>query len=325
MDISLACRPPHVADDPPSALCDAAVVAALAARLGPSVARARIHEELGIEARAVVRTDVWRGRAIRAVLAGTGMLGRAGRNAVSIRVLHNSLRVPNLPASFRGFALLQVSDLHADSSPRAMAALRGLLPSVGCDACVFTGDFRGLAHGPCEPSLNIVAGIAGAVRAPMYGVLGNHDSALMVAPLEDMSIRLLMNESVALHRDGATLWLAGVDDHHHYAADRIGEAMRDVPAGGACILLSHTPENFREAALAGAGAMLSGHTHGGQICLPGGIHLATSSRRDLPRQMVSGAWSHAGMQGYTSTGAGTSLLEARFNCPPSVTLHVLSS
>jgi predicted MPP superfamily phosphohydrolase len=70
--------------------------------------------------------------------------------------------------------------------------------------------------------------------------------------------------------------------------------------------------------------MLSGHTHGGQICLPGGRHLVSSSR-GLPRQFVKGRWQSGGMCGYTSPGTGSSGVAARLNCPPEITVHVLRS
>ena len=89
------------------------------------------------------------------------------------------------------------------------------------------------------------------------------------------------------------------------------------------ILLSHTPEIYRQAAHAGFDIMLSGHTHGGQICLPGGIAVTLDSV--LPRRLGSGAWRHGGMTGYTSKGAGCSIIPVRFNCPPEITLHHLKS
>ena len=94
-----------------------------------------------------------------------------------------------------------------------------------------------------------------------------------------------------------------------------------IPAGAFSILLSHTPETYREAAAAGFDLMLSGHTHGGQLCLPGGIPIKLEAR--LPRSMGAGAWRYAEMAGYTSVGAGTSLLPVRLNCPPEITLHTL--
>jgi predicted MPP superfamily phosphohydrolase len=67
--------------------------------------------------------------------------------------------------------------------------------------------------------------------------------------------------------------------------------------------------------------MLSGHTHGGQICLPGGFVLIRNA--PVPRHMLAGAWRHAGLQGYTSRGTGSCGVAARFFCPPEITLHVL--
>ncbi len=67
--------------------------------------------------------------------------------------------------------------------------------------------------------------------------------------------------------------------------------------------------------------MLSGHTHGGQICLPGGIPITLDSK--LPRRYGAGAWSHEGMAGYTSVGTGSCIVPVRFNCPPEVALHRL--
>jgi len=85
------------------------------------------------------------------------------------------------------------------------------------------------------------------------------------------------------------------------------------------ILLSHTPEIYKHAAHAGFAALISGHTHGGQICLPGGIPLTLESK--LPRHMGAGAWNYRDMFGYTSVGAGSSVVPVRFNCPPEITLH----
>jgi hypothetical protein len=87
------------------------------------------------------------------------------------------------------------------------------------------------------------------------------------------------------------------------------------------VLISHTPEVYREAERAGFDVMLSGHTHGGQICLPGGIPITLDAK--LPRRFGRGAWRYGKLHGYTSVGAGSSVVPVRFNCPPEITLHHL--
>ncbi|TJW23973.1 MAG: metallophosphoesterase, partial [Mesorhizobium sp.] len=80
---------------------------------------------------------------------------------------------------------------------------------------------------------------------------------------------------------------AGIDDAHFFRVDNIEKAAVGVPADAFSILLSHTPEIYRQAAHAGFDLLLAGHTHGGQICLPGGIPITLDSK--LPRSMGSGA------------------------------------
>ena len=94
-----------------------------------------------------------------------------------------------------------------------------------------------------------------------------------------------------------------------------------IPDESVSLLLAHSPEIYRHAAYVGFDVMMCGHTHGGQICLPGGIALTFNS--SAPRFTGVGAWSYALMQGYTSAGTGSSVVPARFNCPPEVTLHHL--
>jgi len=159
------------------------------------------------------------------------------------------------------------------------------------------------------------------LTGPVYGVLGNHDSIEMVPVLEDMGILMLLNESVRIDRGGAGIHIAGIDDAHFYRMDDIGKAAADIPRGEVSILLSHTPEVFRGAADAGFDLLLSGHTHGGQICLPGGIPITLEAA--MPRRFGAGAWTYRDMAGYTSVGAGSSVVPVRFNCPPEITLHHL--
>ena len=106
-------------------------------------------------------------------------------------------------------------------------------------------------------------------------------------------------------------YLAGIDDAHYYRVDNIEKAASEIPDNGFSILLSHTPEIYRQAAHGGFDLFVSGHTHGGQICLPGSIPITLDSV--LPRHMGSGPWKHRDTVGYTSVGVGTSVVPVRIN------------
>jgi predicted MPP superfamily phosphohydrolase len=252
----------------------------------------------------------------------TGVYWRGRANTARIRILHNRVTSPILPPLFDGFTILQISDMHADMNQRAMDRLVQLLPDVHYDICVLTGDFRGLAAGPFDAAMDGVARVRPHLHEPVYGVLGNHDTIRMVPALEGMGIRMLLNESETIVHGDQRIHLVGIDDAHYYRADNIEKAASGIPYDEFSILLSHTPEIYRQAAHADFKVMLSGHTHGGQLCLPGSIPLTLDS--DLPRRMGSGAWKYHGMSGYTSVGAGASVVEVRFNCPPEITLHHLT-
>lgn len=242
-------------------------------------------------------------------------------NAARIQVSRNTVHVRGLPDALTGVTLLHLADLHADISQNAMRALPQALSGLSYDLCVITGDFRGRTYGPFTRTVAVVRGVAGAIQAPILAVLGNHDTVRIVPELEAMGIRMLLNEAVAIERGGERLWIAGVDDPHYYRTDNVSAAISEIPAGEPAVLLAHSTECFIAAAEAGVGLMLCGHTHGGQICLPGSIPVLTSTK--MPRWLASGSWRHGAMHGYTSRGVGTSAVDARFNCPPEVVLHTL--
>jgi uncharacterized protein len=264
-------------------------------------------------------------RTARALIATTlklsGLYRRGQRNARNVRLLDNRIVSAKLPAAFDGFRILHLSDMHADTNEEAMASVARLLTPLEYDLCVWTGDYRGGTSGPYDAALKSLAQLREHLHGDIYAVLGNHDSILMVPGMEALGIRVLLNEAVQLVRDRDRIHLAGVDDAHFFRVDNIEKAANDVPHDEFSILLSHTPEIYRQAAHADFDVILSGHTHGGQICLPGSIPLTLDSV--LPRHMGSGAWSYGRMQGYTSRGAGTSIVPVRFNCPPEITLHEL--
>jgi uncharacterized protein len=250
-----------------------------------------------------------------------GLYSRARRNADQIAIRRNLLEFESLPPAFADFTILHLSDLHADISEGAMQQLIRIVGDLKYDICVLTGDYRGKTYGPFDISLKSILELRAQLKEPLYGVLGNHDSIYMVPALEEMGIRMLFNECVTLSRNDSQIYLAGIDDAHFYRTDDIEKAAKQIPGGAFSILLSHTPEVYRKAASAGFNLMLSGHTHGGQLCLPGGIPIKLEAR--LPRSMGAGAWQYGRMAGYTSVGAGTSLLPVRLNCPPEITLHTL--
>src|SRR4249920_808675 len=258
---------------------------------------------------------------ICSVLMATGLYQRGISNAAKVGIRHNRIESPLLPKAFDGFTIVQLSDLHVEMSETAMERVIDLLEEMRYDVCVLTGDYRGGTCGPYDTTLAGMARVSAGLKSPIYGVLGNHDTICMVPGLEAMGIKMLLNESEVIERGGQRLYLGGIDDAHFYRMDNIEKAASAIPHDAFSILISHTPEVYRQAADADFNLLLSGHTHGGQVCLPGGIPITLDSV--LPRSMGSGAWKYRDMIGYTSVGAGSSVVPVRFNCPPEITLHHL--
>jgi len=258
---------------------------------------------------------------IRNALRLTGLYWRARRNAERVELRGNSVRTTALPPRFDGFTVLHLSDLHVEMSEGAMRRVGDLVDGLSYDLCVLTGDYRAKTFGPFDATLDGLAQLRQHLREPIYGVLGNHDTIRMVPALEGMGIRMLLNESDVIERGGERIHLAGIDDAHYFRVDNIEKAAAQIPVEEFSVLLSHTPEIYRQAAHAGFDLMLSGHTHGGQICLPGSIPITLDSH--LPRRFGSGAWRYHRMAGYTSVGAGSCIVPVRLNCPPEITVHRL--
>ena len=309
---------------------DSKDLAALRLRIGRAHLRHRLGLEDEHEGRAFRKgthffhLENWvpAGALLRATLTLTGLRGLGRRNTLRIELRQNRIALHNLPAPFEGYTLLHLSDLHLDLSERHLSQVAERVEGLACDVCVLTGDYRFATAGPWEPAVAALERLRLHLPERVFAVLGNHDSIRMVPRMEALGIRVLLNESVRLEQGDAAIYLAGIDDAHYYRAHNLHKAVDAIPDDGCAILLSHTPEPYRIATHCGFGVMLCGHTHGGQICLPGGVPVLTDS--DAPRAFARGPWRYGNCVGYTSAGCGSSIIDARFNCPPEVTLHHLS-
>lgn len=301
----------------------------LVRRLGPSLLRQRLHRQANLRARLVhqgegpmaVERLIPVDRMITAALGLAGLAVRGRANCLDWRIITREQPLANLPPAFDGFRVLHLSDLHIDCVPGFAESLIQSLSGIAHDLAVITGDFADHPAGHFEQCLDDIARITAAVAPDPIAILGNHDIIEIVPHLESSGLRVLLNENIRLERGGDDLWIAGIDDPHFYRTHDFEKARHGIPQGACSILLSHGPETYDEARHYGFNFMLSGHTHGGQICLPGGIAIVRNGR--CPGAQFSGAWHHQGMHGYTSRGTGSCGVPARFNCPPEITVHVL--
>ena len=308
---------------------DKDILRELEKRLGPLHARQRLGIERDHEAQVfgqgLIFFNLENASLAPSIIEGalklSGLYWRARRNAERVTVRQHELKFSALPGSFDGYTILHISDMHVEMSQPAMEHLIKIVHGLSYDLCVLTGDYRAKTFGPFDAALQGVEKVRAYLRPPIFGVLGNHDTVQMVPRLEAMGIRMLLNENEVLARDGERIHLAGVDDAHFYKADNIEKAASQIPSDEFSILLSHTPEIYRQAAHANFNLMLCGHTHGGQLCLPGAIPIKLEAV--LPRRMGAGLWEYNDMIGYTSRGAGSSVVPVRLNCPPEITLHRL--
>ena len=280
-----------------------------------------------LTSRGLSRRDVLKGLAAVSVGTATGTAAHGylyERHHVD--VTRTVLPVPGLPEALGGLRVGFMTDLHRSStvSHELIESAAGLLMAerpdlivLGGDYVTWGGDYR--ASGDryfVEPAADAVRGLS----APhgVFGVLGNHDDDReMPAAMATRGIEILKDARTRLTVRGEPLDLIGI----RYWTTR-GRDIASVARGAAkaSILLAHNPSRLKEAAALSLPLMLSGHTHGGQIVLPG---LGAIAARNFP--IVAGQGARDGTTAFVSRGVGTVYVPIRVNCPPEVALLTLQS
>lgn len=260
-------------------------------------------------------------RLLSIFLKSTGLYRIGHRNFLDVQIVEREVFLPGLPSAFDGFRLMQLADLHCDLDPKLVDVVIAKLAGLSYDSAVLTGDYHNKIGQAYDTSLDLMARLLQHINGPRYGVLGNHDFIEKVAFLEEAGLPILLNESSALERGGERIWICGVDDPHFFRTEDLARARAQVPVGDTTILLSHSPEPYAEAERLGYDLLLSGHTHGGQICWPTGKAPVKNFRG--PVWLTAGAWRSGRLQGYTSRGTGSCGVAVRFFCPPEITIHIL--
>jgi uncharacterized protein len=229
-----------------------------------------------------------------------------------------------LPPALDGFRVVQLSDLHHGPLTseaqlrRAIEAANKLDP----DIIALTGDYISHERRYAARCAEIVSRLH--ARCGVYAVLGNHDHWTDAALITDLfraeGIRVLINEGMRFEKNGASFWLAGVDDTMVGLED-LPLAMAGARADEMKLLLAHNPIILRRAARAGIDLVLSGHTHGGQVALRSERSASGRPRRRL----LKGLGRQGQTQIYVTRGLGTVILPIRYGCPPEVSLLELRS
>ncbi|MFZ0758370.1 MAG: metallophosphoesterase [Candidatus Sulfotelmatobacter sp.] len=239
--------------------------------------------------------------------------------------------LPRWPERLNGFTIALLSDFHYDPyfSVHPLRAAIPMVNSLHPDLILLTGDFvsiplagskkkAALAADPCARLLRQMTAPHG-----LWAVMGNHDDGTdrehVTRALQAEDIHVLANESETIERDGARIWLAGVDDVLTGTAD-LPKALDGIPAGEAVILLAHEPDFADEASRFSVDLQLSGHSHGGQVRLPllPPLYLPT-----LAKKYFWGRYQVGPLTLYTNPGLGTVGVPARLNCPPEITMLTL--
>jgi len=269
----------------------------------------------------------WAAAAGTVAIAGDAILLAPNRP----RIVREDFFLPRWPERLDGLTVAVLSDFHYDPYfsihplRAAIAMVNGLRP----DVIVLTGDFvtqpmvgderkAAFAAEPCARLLRQMTAPHG-----LWAVMGNHDDGTdpehVTRVLQAENIQVLANQSEPIERDGARIWLAGVNDVISRTAD-LSKTLRRVPSGEAVILLAHEPDFADEAARFPIDLQLSGHSHGGQIRVP---LLPPFYLPKLAKKYVWGTYRVGRLTLYTNAGLGTVAVPMRLNCPPEITLLTL--
>ena len=264
------------------------------------------------------------------------MLGLGGYTSLiepnQISVEEVRICLPRLPQAFEGLRVAQLSDLHYGpfTGDREINAAVDAVNSLAPDVAVLTGDYvtaplYGTDVDPQRENVQRCVAILARISAPLgvFAALGNHDLAVDAyftgEVLRKHGLKVVRNNSLSVERDGARLWIAGVDDVLYGKPD-LDRTLADIPAGEAVILLAHEPDFADQVARYPVALQISGHSHGGQVRLPllGALYLPP-----LARKYPWGLRQLGHLYLYTNRGIGTIGLPVRLGAVPEVTLFSL--
>jgi hypothetical protein len=266
----------------------------------------------------------------RAVLQGlvttstAVVVGRLGYGALYERhqvvFEERDLRVTGLPHALEGLRVGLITDIHASSSvpdEDIRSAVR-LLTDARPDLVALGGDYvTDQDTSRAVPAAELLAPLAHAPHGS-FAVLGNHDDDRVVpGALAARGFEVLKDARTRLNIRGESVDLAGL----RYWTRRLQDVTRVLQGTGTTtFVLAHDPRRLREAASLDAQLVLSGHTHGGQVVLPG---VGAVAARRFP--VIAGEARDRNCTIYVSRGVGTVVAPVRINCPPEVSVLVLRS
>ncbi|MBQ4569441.1 MAG: metallophosphoesterase [Ruminococcus sp.] len=250
-----------------------------------------------------------------------------------LRLSKYTVTSQDLPHSFQGFRIAQVSDLHNRTLGKDNKKLLSMLRECKPDIIVMTGDIIDSR----TPKVSIATDFAqeAAKIAPCYYVPGNHEARVpedfeaLLAGLGSAGIKVLRNESTKLEKDGEYITLLGADDPwfangntSRYDTQYMRDTLDSIALGNEdefTLLLSHRPELFEAYAQHHIDLTLSGHVHGGQIRLPfvGGLY---GPNQGLLPTYDKGLYTKDNSNMIVSSGVGNSLFPLRIFNPPEVVL-----
>jgi predicted MPP superfamily phosphohydrolase len=277
----------------------------------------------------------WSNRKKAAVAAGgagiAALLYSIAVEPYHIEHVEIELQLPRLPEEFDGYRVLQISDLHMRKMGRREKLLQSILRKLPShDLALITGD---LIHTPGGAAHFITLSRSIVATDGVYAVFGNSEhkngvrSKEFAKQLGKAGITALINSSTIINRGGSRIYLLGVDDPVSQKED-LRAAISGVPDEAFKLLMMHSPDPIGQASAYGIDLVLSGHTHGGQVRIPGIGALHTNTVLGL--SMDSGLFKEQRLfdiigfragrtQLYVSRGVGSSGFALRFMCPPEIT------
>ncbi|MCH2171317.1 metallophosphoesterase [Myxococcota bacterium] len=240
-----------------------------------------------------------------------------------VRIDRVDLPVTGLPVALSDLNLVQISDLHIGPllPPEELRGMVDRVNALGADLVLITGDVFDFDPAYVEAGCRELGRLS--ATHGVFAVLGNHDvytgAEQVVASLRaNSAIRVLRDEWERLDVGGESLCIAGLEDRGVGWTERDSESTelerlaQEIPESLPTVLLVHRPAFFAQAAALGFDVALTGHTHGGQLSLPGLKHHNPSR---LVSRWTRGRFEQGGCVLYVNRGLGVAGLPLRFNCP----------